>query len=408
MLDLIIRNGTIVDGSGESRRIGDIGIKDGRIVAIDVVDDEAKRTIDASGLIVAPGFVDVHTHFDAQVFWDTTLSPSPLHGVTTVIGGNCGFSIAPIAPEHGDYLMRMLARVEGMPLSSLQEGVPWNWESFDEYLNAIEGTLMPNAGFLVGHSAIRRVVMGERSVSEPASDHDLAEMKKLLAQSIEAGGLGFSSSWAKTHNDADGESVPSRHATKEELVELCSVLRGTSAVALEFIPTIERFDDDVYQLLTDMSVAADKPLNWNVIFANDRQSDIIYEKLEASNYAARQGGKVIALTAPMPAESRLCFENGFLLDTLHGWTEPMALPADEKIALLSDPDRRAQLNDDAQQPSAFRGIARWERLTVGEVTRSELKHFEGRTIGSIAEEQNQSAWDALCELVVADDLKTGL
>ncbi|MFQ3367334.1 MAG: N-acyl-D-aspartate/D-glutamate deacylase, partial [Candidatus Poriferisodalaceae bacterium] len=223
MLDLIIRNGTIVDGSGESRRIGDIGIKDGRIVAIDVVDDEAKRTIDASGLIVAPGFVDVHTHFDAQVFWDTTLSPSPLHGVTTVIGGNCGFSIAPIAPEHGDYLMRMLARVEGMPLSSLQEGVPWNWESFDEYLNAIEGTLMPNAGFLVGHSAIRRVVMGERSVSEPASDHDLAEMKKLLAQSIEAGGLGFSSSWAKTHNDADGESVPSRHATKEELVELCSV-----------------------------------------------------------------------------------------------------------------------------------------------------------------------------------------
>ena len=157
MLDLIIRNGTIVDGSGESRRIGDIGIKDGRIVAIDVVDGEAKRTIDASGLIVAPGFVDVHTHFDAQVFWDTTLSPSPLHGVTTVIGGNCGFSIAPIAPEHGDYLMRMLARVEGMPLSSLQEGVPWNWESFDEYLNAIEGTLMPNAGFLVGHSAIRRV-----------------------------------------------------------------------------------------------------------------------------------------------------------------------------------------------------------------------------------------------------------
>ena len=408
MLDLIIRNGTIVDGSGESRRIGDIGIKDGRIVAIDVVDDEAKRTIDASGLIVAPGFVDVHTHFDAQVFWDTTLSPSPLHGVTTVIGGNCGFSIAPIAPEHGDYLMRMLARVEGMPLSSLQEGVPWNWESFDEYLNAIEGTLMPNAGFLVGHSAIRRVVMGERSVSESASDHDLAEMKKLLAQSIEAGGLGFSSSWAKTHNDADGESVPSRHATKEELVELCSVLRGTGAVALEFIPTIERFDDEVYQLLTDMSVAADKPLNWNVIFANDRQSDIIYEKLEASNYAARQGGKVIALTAPMPAESRLCFENGFLLDTLHGWTEPMALPADEKIALLSDPDRRAQLNDDAQQPSAFRGIARWERLTVGEVTRSELKHFEGRTIESIAEEQNQSAWDALCELVVADDLKTGL
>ena len=408
MLDLVIRNGMVIDGTGDQRRSGDVGVRDGRIVAIGEIVEEALQEVDATGLVITPGFVDIHTHFDAQVFWDTTLSPSPLHGVTTVIGGNCGFTIAPLEPEGADYLMRMLARVEGMPLAALQEGVPWNWRTFGEYLDAIEGTLMPNAGFLVGHSALRRAVMGERSVGEHASPDDLQEMKNLLAESIEAGGLGFSSSWAKTHNDAEGDAVPSRHASEHELIELCSVLRDTEAVAVEFIPTVERFDESVYQLLTDMSVAADRPLNWNVIFANARQADVIEEKLQASNYAARQGGRVIALTAPMPAESRLCFESGFLLDTLHGWAGPMALPNQEKTALLADPVRRAKLNEDAQQPSAFRGIARWERLTVGEVTKDDLKHLEGRSIGEIAEELGQTPWDALCEIVVADDLKTGL
>ena len=143
-----------------------------------------------------------------------------------------------------------------------------------------------------------------------------------------------------------------------------------------------------------------------MIFANGRHRDVIAQKLEASDYAARQGGRVVALTAPMPAVSRLCFESGFLLDTLHGWAEPMALAPADKLALLADPRRRAELNELAQQPSAFRGVARWERLTVGEVTKPELTHLEGRTIGDIADEQGVSPWDALCDLVVADDLKT--
>ncbi|MBM37291.1 MAG: aminoacylase [Acidimicrobiaceae bacterium] len=408
MFDLVIRNGTVIDGTGNPGRIADVALRDGRILTVGEVAERCENEIDATGLVVAPGFVDVHTHFDAQVFWDTTLSPSPLHGVTTVISGNCGFTIAPLEPEHGDYMMQMLARVEGMPLTSLQEGVPWDWRTFGEYLDSIDGTLMPNAGFLVGHSALRRTVMGERSVGEFASDDELQAMKQLLAESISAGGLGFSSSWAKTHNDADGEAVPSRHASQKELIELCSVLRDSDAVALEFIPTIERFDDEVYQLLTDMSVAADKPLNWNVIFANARQADLIEEKLQASDFAARQGGRVIALTAPMPAVSRLCFESGFLLDTLHGWGEPMALPNEEKMALLSDPEQRRKLNEDAQKPSAFRGVARWERLTVGEVTKEGLKHLEGQTIGDIAEQTGNTPWDTLCEIVVEDGLKTGL
>ena len=218
MDDLLIRGGTVYDGTGTPGRTADVVVNQGRISKIGRSDGGARKVIDADGLVVSPGFVDVHTHFDAQVFWDTTLSPSPLHGVTTVIGGNCGFTIAPLEPQHGEYLMRMLARVEGMPLVSLEQGVPWNWTGFGEYLDAIEGTLMPNAGFLVGHCPIRKLVMGDRAVGYEASPEELEQMKALLRASIEAGGLGFSSSWAKTHNDADGQPVPSRHATLTKTV----------------------------------------------------------------------------------------------------------------------------------------------------------------------------------------------
>src|SRR5258708_6756588 len=181
MLDMIIRRGTVVDGTGTPGRIADVGISNGRITTIGEIDEKATRTIDADGKVVAPGFVDIHTHYDAQVFWDTTLSPSPLHGVTTVIGGNCGFTIAPLGPEHGDYLMRMLARVEGMPLAALAEGVPWDWRPFGEYHDRIDRTLGPNAGFLVGHSTTRRPPMGERATKGEATADHIPAMRARLA-----------------------------------------------------------------------------------------------------------------------------------------------------------------------------------------------------------------------------------
>ena len=238
MYDVIIKNGTVVDGTGAERRVADVGIVDDRIATIGSIDGDAVRTIDATGKMVTPGFIDIHTHYDAQAHWDSTLSPSPLHGITTIIGGNCGFTIAPLAPEHGDYLMRMLSRVEGMPLESLQQGVPWNWASFGEWLDQLDGTLSINTGFMVGHSALRRLVMGERSVGNEATPEDLDAMKKLLAKSIEEGGFGFSSSWATTHNDPNGQPVPSRHCSEEELVELSRVCADFEGTSLEFIPAV--------------------------------------------------------------------------------------------------------------------------------------------------------------------------
>lgn len=407
MLDMVIRGGSVVDGTGAAPRPADLGISDGRIVAIGAVDEQAARTIDADGKVVAPGFVDIHTHYDAQAFFDTTLSPSPLHGVTTVIGGNCGFTIAPLEPEHGPYLMRMLARVEGMPIGALEAGVPWDWRSFGEYLDRIDGTLAPNAGFLVGHSTIRRVVMGERATKETANREDLDAMQRLLGESLADGALGFSSSWARTHNDAEGDMVPSRYASEDELVALCRVVRDYPGTTLEFIPCVGEFEDYAPDLMTRMSLAANRPLNWNVLFVSAGAEAMAEHNLAASNYAEERGARVLALTLPDAPSPRICFDNGFLLDTIPGWQKPMALPHDEKKAMLASREGRAALREAAAQGQQLVGIANWGIYVINETMTPATKKYEGRVVRDIAAAEGKDDFDALLDIVVADDLMTG-
>ena len=412
MHDVIIRNGSVIDGTGAPPRPADLAIDGGTITTVGHVDPgaEARRTIDATGKLVTPGFIDIHTHYDAQAHWDTTLSPSPLHGITTVIAGNCGFTIAPLQEQHGDYLMRMLARVEGMPLESLQQGVPWNWTSFGQWLDQLDGTLAINTGFMVGHSAIRRLVMGERSIGHEATPEELSAMQELLRTSIAEGGLGFSSSWATTHNDPNGRPVPSRHASEEEMVALSGVCADFDGTSLEFIPAVGRFPDDRVDLIARMSAAANRPLNWNLIAVSTspKQIDVMESNLAASDHAAANGGKVIALTVPCAIQTRLSFQSGFVLDALNGWREPMALPDAEKMAMLADPERRRELNELAQGPSPLRGVAKWHVLTVGEVFSDDNQPYAGRTIGEIAEADGRDTFDVLCDIVLADELQTGL
>ncbi|MEM7016939.1 MAG: amidohydrolase family protein, partial [Pseudomonadota bacterium] len=404
MLDLIIENATIIDGTGAPGYAGAVGIKDGKIAAVGEVSEAALKTLNAEGRVVCPGFIDVHTHYDAQVFWDGTLSPSCYHGVTTVFGGFCGFSIAPLSKEAAPYLLTMLSRVEGMPVSSLTEGVPWDWQSFADYLGKLEGNLGVNAGFMAGHSAIRRVVMGERAVGEEATPEELEKMTGLLAKCLEEGALGFSSTISSTHNDAAGEPVPSRHASREELIAMARVCRDYEGTSLEFLPGVGHFPDEVKQLMSDLSTAAERPLNWNAISAGNKE--LVDDQLSVSDFAREQGGKVYALTIPQPISVRINLHAGFVFDALEGWADLFKLPIPERIEFLKDPENRKQLDETARSTGPMRGLANWGRLKVHAVSREENKHFEDRTIGEIAEELGKTPFDAMLDLAISEDLRT--
>jgi N-acyl-D-aspartate/D-glutamate deacylase len=309
VLDSIIRGGTVVDGTGAPSRQADIGIRDGRIVEIGKITDEAAETIDADGLVVAPGFVDPHTHYDAQLFWDPAATPSNLHGVTSMIAGNCGFTLAPVNPEDADYLRRMMAKVEGMPLPALETGVPWSWRSFGEYLDAVDNRVGLNVGFLVGHCALRRNVMGAEATGHEANPEQLAAMTALLHESIEAGGLGFSTTLAFTHSDGDGEPVASRWAGRDEVLALCGAVREHEGTTLEYVTDgcMRGFRPDEIDLMAEMTLAARRPLNWNVLTIDSKEPERYREQLAACENARARGGRAVALTMPVLVEMNMSF-----------------------------------------------------------------------------------------------------
>jgi N-acyl-D-aspartate/D-glutamate deacylase len=410
MADLLITGGLVVDGTGAPGVVRDLGVRHGRVVDPEEVAVGA-TTLDATGLVVAPGFVDLHTHYDAQLTWDPTASPSPLHGVTTAIGGNCGFGLAPAGPEHADYLMRLMARVEGMPLEALEAGLSWDWTGWADWFGRLEGRVGINAGFLVGHSAVRRSVLGE-GCHEPATEEQVQAMARLVAEACAAGALGFSSSTAPTHNDAEGEPVPSRAASPEELVALCGAVRDAPGTTLECILAgcINGFTDAERDLLAAMSVAAGRPVNWNVLGVSSLNPQGHHAQLAASDHAADRGGRVVALTLPHTMRMRLSFLTGFLLDGFPGWRDVLSLPVPERLRALQDPDVRRRLDEGAHSEEAgmLRGLAGWGRFEVLETFAPATAGLEGRTIGDLAKERGADPFDVLCDVVVADGLRTGL
>jgi N-acyl-D-aspartate/D-glutamate deacylase len=304
--------------------------------------------------------------------------------------------------------MRMLARVEGMPLESLEQGVPWDWRSFGEYLGRLEGRLAVNAGFMVGHSALRRVVMGERAVGQEASEAELAEMVELLRTSLEEGGLGFSSTVSPTHNDGDGNPVPSRHASREELVALAAAVRSFPGTTLEFLPGVGIFSEDQKRLMTDLSLAARRPLNWNVLAVTASNADMVEAQLSATDYARERGAEVLALTVPQAMTVRINLRTGFVFDALGGWAGLFRLPLEARKAKLADPAVRKQLDEGANSEASgiLRALANWSAMRIGETFAAENRSCEGRTVGEIAQERGVAPFDAMLDIAIADDLRT--
>lgn len=413
MYDLIIRNGNVIDGTGAPGRHDDIAVMDGRIAAIGAVGGSAAKVIDAQGKLVAPGFIDPHTHYDAQLFWDGYATPSSLHGVTTIICGNCGFTLAPLRPEDADYLRRMMAQVEGMPLEALEQGLPWDWRNFGEFIGRFDGKLGVNAAFMVGHSAIRRMVMGPAATGNTASEAEVGQMLSLLHDALGEGALGFSTSLSFTHVDGDGQPVPSRFADwQAEVLPLARALKNHPGTTLEFIVSgcLGRFSDDETKLMIAMSAGADRPLNWNVLQINAGDRENYEHQLGVSREAARHGAHIRALTMPVNVPNCLSFLTHCALHLLPGWGEVLRLPLNARMAALKDPAVRRRMMDDARRPEAgsLAGLVNWSRYTIGSTFSTENEGLDGRNLGDIAAERGLDPTDCLFDIVIADRLRTVL
>jgi N-acyl-D-aspartate/D-glutamate deacylase len=346
-LDLVIRNGTIVDGSGAARYQGDVGIRQGQIVEIGRIRAGAERVIDADGLIVAPGFVDGHTHMDAQVAWDRIGSCSCWHGVTTVIMGNCGFALAPCRPEEREWFARCLTAVEDIPTESMLAGIDWTWETFPEYLATVDR--LPKAinyGAYIGHSALRMYVMGKRALSETATDEDLARMAGAVKEAIRAGAMGFSSSRATTHVTPDNTPVASRIADWAEVDRLVGAMAELGAGIFQVGPDISGglAQRAFLARLQRVAVESGRPVMFGTIASRqgDDPNPWTYQ-LEYLDQCAAAGARVWGQTTTRSINAIFSLKSYLPFDVLPAWRELRRLPLPEQKRRLADPATRRQL-----------------------------------------------------------------
>lgn len=418
MLDHLIKGATVVDGTGAPARVADVGIRDGRIAVIaapGAVTDGARTSEDATGLVLTPGFIDPHTHYDAQLFWDPYATPSMNHGVTTVAGGNCGFTLAPLnpaRPEDADYTRRMMSKVEGMALKALEEGVDWTWSTFGEYLDALEGRIAVNAGFMVGHCALRRHVMGEDAIGGRPTPEQMRQMLDLLHDAMNAGAWGLSTTQSSTHSDGAGQPVASRHAEPAELLALSRAVAEHEGTQLEAIVAgcLDQFSDDEIDLFVEMSAAAGRPLNWNVLTIDASVPERVPRQLIPSERARKAGGRIVALTMPILTPMNMSLGTFCALNLIPGWGEILGLPVPERIDKLRDADVRAEMlrRADSKEAGVFRRLANFGRYVIGDTYSKENEGLSGRVVNDIAAERGQDPFHCLVEICAHDDLRTVL
>src|SRR5215471_10051351 len=307
--DLLFRGGRVYDGSGQPSYLADVAVKDGKIVELGRINASAARTIDVAGLAVSPGFIDHHTHMDAQVFWDPLATSEPQHGVTSIVMGNCGLTLAPVKDASAAYdaLVKSFVRVEAIPRSVLEQGVPWGWHTFGDYLDALEGKIGVNVGGLVGHIAVRQYVMGEESVERAATAQEVEEMKSLVREAMERGALGFSTNRNERHMREDGKPVASRLASNEELFSLCHVLTDLNCGVIETILGRNSIKDfEFYDHLARLTV---RPIIWQSIQHRWSKPNFWREQLTAVAEIFRAGFQTYGLSHTVPVERHFSLKN---------------------------------------------------------------------------------------------------
>jgi N-acyl-D-aspartate/D-glutamate deacylase len=402
--DLVIKGGRIYDGSGMPSYLGDIGIRSGRIVEIGRIANGARRTIDAGGLAVSPGFIDHHTHMDAQILWDPYATSEPQHGVTSIVMGNCGLTLAPAKPSDHDAIVKSFVRVEAIPRSVLDQGVPWGWHTYGDYLDTLEGKIGVNVGGLVGHIAVRQYAMGEESVERAATAKEIEQMKALVLEAMESGALGISTNRNERHMREDGKPVASRLATDEELFALCQVLSDLNSGVIETILGLNKIEH--FKFYHRLARVTGRPILWQSLQHRWTEPNLWREQLDAVAPIFADGYQAYGLSHTVPLVRHFSLKNCQVFDEFPTWKAIMFLPVEARREALKEPETRKKLRADLLDPRRTNFHRRWDVVRVEKCVKPENQRYNGKSVAEMAAMRGQDPLDAFLDLALEENLDT--
>jgi N-acyl-D-aspartate/D-glutamate deacylase len=403
--DVLIKNGTVVDGTGAPRQRADVAIAGGKIAAIGKVTEGAKRVIDASDLVVTPGFVDPHTHYDAQVCWDPLFTCSSWHGVTSHIMGNCGVGLAPCKPEAREIAAWDLVNVEAIPFDVLSKGVTWDWTTFPDYMNAAQKRGVGlNVGFMAPLTPFRHFVMGEESMERAATPEETAKIKALIREALQVGAMGLSTTNGPQHIGYQGRPLACRLASREELTAYCNALkelgRGVIELALNDSPGVVSESD--YDLLNLLLAESNRPVTWLALLNRDDKPEICLETLRQTESLLKRGAVPQVTCRPLIVQIDL--RNPFIFANMPSWKPAFNQTVETQINLYRDASFRAAFRKALQEPRIFSDKTLWGRLNVKEVKNPTMKSLEWKTVAQIAHDRSKDPLDTFFELAIEDNL----
>ena len=401
MNDLVIRNALLLDGLGSAPVHGDLAVKEGRISGIGKVDGSARESVDASGLALMPGIIDNHTHYDAQITWDPLVSPSPALGVTTAIIGNCGFTIAPCRPADRELVMKNLTQVEGMSLEVLRAGIRWEFETIPQYFDMLErrGTAINIAGF-VGHSSLRTYVMGEDAPRRAATQDEVARMRALLLEGMQAGAVGFATSTSPAHNGHGGLPMPSRLADEAEMRALVGALKDAGRGVF----MLTKGGHTKVPFLEELAAASGRPVVIAALLHNSTNPRAVFEDLEAIAAANSRGRRLVGAISCCPLSMDFTLHSPYTFEGLESWQPALPLNGAAYEAKLKEKGFRDAVRAELSRPAHFRLFnAQWDQV---EVVESANQDFEQRSIGELARTAGRDPLDFMLDLALGEKLDT--
>jgi len=402
--DLVIDDAVVVDGLGGPPRPGGVAVAGGRIAAVGGDLGPARERVDARGLTLAPGIVDIHTHYDAQLTWDPVATPSTALGVTTVVIGNCGFTIAPCRPDDRDLTLRALTHVEGMSLEALRSGVRWDFETYPQYLDAMEHRgVVPNVASLVGHSSVRTFVLGADATKRAATTAEIAEMRRLVLEAVRAGAIGFATSTLEQHNGEAGIPMPSRLADEAEMLALTGALaeagRGVFMLTKGMTSTIP--------WLEKIAAASGRPVMIAAMFVDPGDPTRVFREIGEIEAARGRGRELWAQVGCFPLGMEFTLRHPYPLEAFLAWRPAIEAPDENAYRrVLADPSFRKRLKDEAATPGVPNRFSykTFAHLAIAEVTRAEHRALEGQTIGALAQGSGRDPFDIFLDFGLDGEL----